>query len=73
MFKKGTTSTQFETKLYLDNILNPLVKLDDCFTYLSSHFDFKIKDDKHMLMETFTKQIEIIDKLPVHTKNKLKL
>ena len=33
--KKGTTSTQYKPKLYLDNALVPPVKLDDRFTYLS--------------------------------------
>ena len=32
--KKGTTSTQYKPKLYLDDALIPPVKLDDCFTYL---------------------------------------
>ena len=73
--KKGTTSTQYKPKLYLDNALVPPVKLDDCFTYLGRHFDFKMSDDKHKseLIETITDQIEIIDKLPLHPKNKLKL
>ena len=72
--KKGTTSTQCKPKLYLDNALVPPVKLDDCFTYLGCHFDFKISEDKHKreLIGTITNQIEIIDKLLIH-KNKLKL
>ena len=45
--KKCTNSTQYNTKLYLDNALVPLVKLDDCFTYLGRNFDFKMSDDKH--------------------------
>ena len=73
--KKGTTSTQYTPKLYLDNGLAPPVKLDDCLIYLGRHFDFKMSDDKHRseLIETITDQIEIIDKLPLHRKNKLKL
>ena len=73
--KKGTTSTQYKPKLYLDNALVPPVRLDDCFTYLGRHFDFKMSDDKHKreLPETIIDQIEIIDKLPLHPKNKLKL
>ena len=43
--KKGTTSTQYKPKLYLDNALVPPVKLDDSFTYLGRHFDFKMSDD----------------------------
>ena len=72
---KGTISTQYKPKLYLDNALVPPVKLDDCFTYLGRHFDFKMSDDKHKseLIGTITDQIEIIDKLPLHPKNKLKL
>ena len=45
--KKGTTSTQYTPKLYLDNGLATPVKLDDCLTYLGRHFDFKMSDDKH--------------------------
>ena len=73
--KKGTTSTQYKPKLYLDNALVPPANVDDCFTYLGSHFDFKMSDNKHKseLIETITDQIEIIDKLPLHPKNKLKL
>ena len=68
--KKGTTSTQYKPKLYLDNALVPPVKLDDCFTYLGCHFDFKMSYDKHKseLIGTITDQIEIIDKLPIHHK-----
>ena len=73
--KKGPTSTQYKPNLYLDNALFPPVKLDDCFTYLGRHFDFKMPNDKHKceLIETITDQIEIIDKLPLHPKNKLEL
>lgn len=67
------SSTQYKQKLYLDNRLVPPVKLDDCFTYLGRHFDFKMTDNKHKseLTETVTEQIEIIDKFPLHPKNKL--
>ena len=70
--KKGTTSTQYKPKLYLDIALVPPVRLDDCFPYLGHLFDFKMSDDKHKseFIETITDQIEIIDKLPIHTKNK---
>ena len=73
--KKGNTSTQYKPKLYLDNALVPPAKLDDCFTYLGRHFDLKMSDDKHKseLIETITDQIEIINKPPLHPKNKLKL
>ena len=72
--KKGTTSTQYKLKLYWDNALVPPAKLDDCFNYLGHHFDFKMSDDKHKseLIETITDKIEIIGKLPLHPKNKLK-
>ena len=68
-----TSSTQYKQKLYLDNALVPPVKLDDCFTYLGRHFHFKMTDNKHKseLIETVTEQIEIIDKLPLHPKDKL--
>ena len=52
------------------NALVPPAKLDDCFTYLGRHFDFKMSDDKHKieLIGTITDQIEIIDELPLHPK-----
>ena len=73
--KKGTTSTQYKPKLHLDNLLIYQVKLYDCLTYLSCQFDFKMTNDKHKseLVETATGQIEIIDKLPLQPKYKLKL
>ena len=42
---------------------------------LGRHFDFKISDDKYKsdLIKTITDEIEIIDKLPLHSNNKLKL
>ena len=75
IYKKGTTSIQYKPKVYLDNALVPPVKLDDCFTYLGRQFDFKMSVDKHKieLIETITDQIEVLDKLPLHPKNKLKL
>ena len=73
--KRGTTSTQHKPKLILDRALVPPVKLHDCFTYLDHRRGFKMSDDKHKseLIETINDQIEIIDKLPLHPKNKLKL
>ena len=43
--------------------------------HLGRHFDFIKSNDKHKseLIETITDQIEIIDELPLHLKNKLKL
>ena len=69
--KKGTTSTQYKPKLCSDNALVPPFKLNDNFTYLGHHFDFKMSDDKHKseLIETMTDQIEIKDKLPLHPKS----
>ena len=73
--KKGTTSTQYKPKLHLDNLLIYQVKLYDCLTYLSCQFDLKMTNDKHKseLVETATEQIEIIDKLSLQPKYKLKL
>ena len=72
---KGTTSTKYKPKLYLDNALVPPVMQDNCFNYPGRHFDFKMADEKHKseLIETTTDQIKIIDKLPLHPNNKLKL
>ena len=74
-WKKDSTSTQNEPNLYVDNALVPPAKLYDCFTYLSRHFDFKISDDQYKseLIETITDQFKITNKLPLHSKNKLKL
>ena len=73
--RKSTTSTQYKPKLYLDNAHVPPVKLDNCFTYLGRHFNFRMSDNKYKskLIETTTDQTEIIDELPLHPKNKLKL
>ena len=59
--KKGTTSTQYKPKLYLDNALVPPVRLNDCFTHIGRRFHFKMSDDKHKneLIETITDLIEI--------------
>ena len=59
--KKGTTSTQYKPKLYLDNALVPPVRLNDCFTCLGRRFYFKMSDDKYKneLIETITDLIEI--------------
>lgn len=46
IYEKGTTSRQYKLKLYFDNVLVPPAKFDDCFTYPSSYFDFKMTDDK---------------------------
>ena len=62
-------------KITSPNVLVPPVKLDDCLIYLGCHFDFKMTDDKRKseLMETVSEEIKIIDTLPLHPKNKLKL
>ena len=72
IYKKGTTSTQYKPKLYLDNVLVLPAKLNNCFTSCDRHFEFKMTDDQHRigLIETVTEQIGIVYKLPFHPKNK---
>ena len=64
IYKKSSTSTQ-----YLFCLSGSMIASPTC-----CHFDFKMADkDKSVLIETVIEQIEIIDKLPLHPKNKLKL
>ena len=41
--KSGTSSKQFQSKLFLNNELIPAVKQDEYFTYLGRHFDYKCR------------------------------
>ena len=73
--KKGTMTVQYLPKLYINNILIPPVKVDEQFTYLGRHFDFKMTDSTHKenLLNVINDQFEIIDRLPLHPRNKLLL
>ena len=73
--KRVTSSKQYQPRLYLDNVLVPLLKFDNYFIYLGCHFDFKMTDYfyKNKLVQIVAAQREIIDKLQLHSKNNLKL
>ena len=45
--KKGSRAIQYKPKLYLNNLLISAVEIDDSFTYLGRHFDFKMSNDMH--------------------------
>ena len=71
--KKGSLSVQYKPKLYLNNLLISPLEINDCFTYLGRHFDFKMSNHKHKeeLVEIINEHLTIIDRLPLHPRNKL--
>ena len=73
--KKGSIAAQYKPKLYIDNKLVSPTGIDEHFTYLGRHFDFKMSDLKHKenLISTVTEQLSTIDRLPLHPRNKLLL
>ena len=73
--KKGTMSIQYKPKLYLNNLLIKAIEIDDYFTYLGRHFDFKMTNNQHKkeLIETVNELLATINNLPLHPKNKLHL
>ena len=73
--KKGSIAAQYKPKLYIANKLVSPTGIDEHFTYLGRHFDFKMSDLKHKenLISTVTEQLSTIDRLPLHPRNKLLL
>ena len=71
--KSGTSSKQFQLKLFVNNELIPAVKQDEYFTYLGRHFDYKMTNNQHKedLLKDTRGMIKRIDDLPLHPKNKL--
>ena len=71
--KKDTSSVQYKPKLYINNLLIAPVEIDDCFTYLGRHFDFKMTNNKHKeeIVKTINDLFTTIDRLPLHPRNKL--
>ena len=71
--KSGTSSKQFQLKLFVNNELIPAVKQDEYFTYLGRHFDYKMTNNQHKedLLKDTRGMIKGIDDLPLHPKNKL--
>ena len=47
MKKSGTSSKQFQPKLFVNNELIPPVKQDELFTCLGRRFDYKMTSNQH--------------------------
>ena len=75
MCKKDTSSVQYKPKLYINNLLIGPVEIDDSFTYLGRHFDFKMTNNMHKeeVLKTINDLFNTIDRLPLHPRNKLLL
>ena len=71
--KSGTSSKQFQPKLFVNNELIPAVKQDEYFTYFDRHFDYKMSNNQHKEdpLKNTKDMMERIDDLPIHPKNKL--
>ena len=71
--KSGTSSKQFQPKLFVNNELIPPVKQDEYFTYLGRHFDYKMTSNQHKgdVFSDAKDMIKRIDDLPLHPKNKM--
>ena len=75
IMKKSAISTQTKPKLCVNNEVIPPLKDDESFKYLGRYFNFSINNQKYKeeLLETTTTTLSNINKLPVHSKNKLNL
>ena len=73
MKKSGTSSKQFQPKLFVNNELIPPVKQDELFTCLGRHFDYKMTNNQHKddLLSDTKNIMKKIDDLPLHPKNKM--
>ena len=71
--KSGTSSKQFQPKLFVNNEIIPPVKQDEYFTYLGRHFDYKMTNNQHKddLLSDTKNIMKKIDDLPLHPKNKI--
>ena len=71
--KSGTSSKQFQPKLFVNNEIIPPVKQDEYFTYLGRHFDYKMTNNQHKddLLSDTKNIMKKIDDLPLHPKNKM--
>ena len=69
--KSGTSSKQFQPKLFVNNELIPPVKQGQYFEYLGRNFDYKITNNKHKddLLSDTKDKTKNVDKLPLHPKN----
>ena len=75
IMQKNTTSTQTNPKLNVYNEVMPPLKDDGNFKYLRRCFNFNIHNQKHKkyLLENTNTTLNNIDKLPLHSNNKLNL
>ena len=73
--KVKTAAKQIKPKLYINNKVIPPVEIEDSFTYLGRHFNFSMsgKDHEKSILNKVNENMAIIDKLPLHPKNKLKI
>ena len=71
--KSGTSSKQFQPKLFINNELVPAVKQDNYFTYLGKHFGYRMSNNQHKedLLKDTKDVMKRIDNLPLHPTNKL--
>lgn len=75
MKKIKSHSKQVQPKLYINNELIPPIKNHESFLYLGRYFDFKMSNKDHMnrILDTVNTNMESINNLPLHPKNKMKL
>ena len=71
--KNGKKATQFNPYLRIGNEMVPTVSPDKAFVYLGKEFSFSMKTNaiQEDLVNDLNKYLEKLDKLPLHTKNKL--
>ena len=71
--KYGSKSIQFKPYLRTNNELIPPVKINQCFVNLGKEYSFDMKPDKikKTLLKDLNQYVEVIDRLPLHPKNKI--
>ena len=75
MKKVITATKQIKPKLYINNVLVPVIEINDSFIYLGRHFDFSMSDLPHQkqITEKTKSLLNLVTNLPLHPKNKLKI
>ena len=73
--KVNTAAKQIKPKLYINNKIIPPIESGDSFIYLGRYFNFSMSDKDHetSILNKINDNMAIIDKLPLHPKNKLKI
>ena len=71
----GTSPKQIKPKIYINNCLVDAVEIGGSFTYLGRSFDYGMTNANHKVSvrDKFTSIMEIINNLPLHPKNKMKI